>query len=70
MNLTYGVNSVIIFRHIYRQSSDFRKRVPDSVNLFVENAEKEGRDYLRQMLEHLDEDWEKLIDFGDIENEL
>ena len=68
MLLTYGLNSVIIFRNLYRLSPGFRKAMPVKYNMMLESVEREGRKFLRDMLENLDKDWRKIIkmDSGEV----
>jgi len=61
MLLNYGLNSVIIFRNIYRSSPEFRVNIPLNYNTMVESAERVGDKFLTGMLENLDADWEKII---------
>ncbi|MFC2021243.1 hypothetical protein ACFLU1_05635 [Chloroflexota bacterium] len=60
-NLTYGLNNVIMFRHMYRSSPDFQKSIPLQYNLMLEGLEREGDKFLNEMLNNLDKDWEKVI---------
>ncbi|MFC1933863.1 hypothetical protein ACFLXX_01760 [Chloroflexota bacterium] len=68
MILAYGLNSVIVFRYIYRSSPEFQKAIPIQFNMMVESVERVGEKILSEMLNNFDSDWEKIIkiDFNEI----
>src|SRR3972149_1288695 len=46
MLLNYGLNSVIVFRNIYRSSPEFRENIPLNYNTMIESAERVGDTFL------------------------
>ena len=66
--LTYGLNSVILFRQIYRSVPKFQEVVPLQFSMMLEGVERVAEKLLAEMLNNLDVDWQKIIkiDFDEI----
>lgn len=59
--LTYGLNSSIVFRNLYRTNAEFRKIIPLQFNQNLESVERVTEKFLSEMLNNLDKDWENII---------
>ncbi len=66
--LTYGLNSTILFRHIYRSVPKVQEVVPIKFSMMLEGVERVGEKLLAEMLNNLDADLGKIIkiDFDEI----
>lgn len=66
--LTYGLNSAILFRHIYRSVPKIQEVMPLQFSMMMESIERVAEKLLTEMLNNLDVDWVKIIkiDFDEI----
>lgn len=59
--LTYGLNSSIMFRSLYRTIPEIRTAVPLQFHQSLESIERVADKFLTEMLNNLDKDWSKII---------